>query len=161
MITVAQAEMLPLFHREVISADYLDEMGHMNVRWYMALFDRAAWKFFASVGMTPAYFEQEQGGIFALQQFIQYRAEVRVGEQVAVRTRVLGRSAKRAHFMHFMVNETTGIVASTMEGLSSHANLEQRRTSPFPPLLAEVLNRYLLEHSQLDWPAPLCGVMKA
>lgn len=161
MVSIEQLEALPLFHRAAISSDYLDEMGHMNVRWYIALFDQAAWNFFASIGLNQTYFEVERGGIFALQQFIRYLAEVRAGETIAIRTRLLGRSAKRAHFMQFMINESSGVLASTIEVLSSHVNLAVRRTSPFAPPLAEALDAYLAEHQQLAWEAPTCGIMQA
>ncbi len=159
-ISIEQLEALPLYHRTAIPESYLDEMGHMNVRWYIALFDDAIFGFLESFGMNRDYFFGQQGGIFALQQFIQYRAEVHVNETVAIRIRVLGRSARRIHFMFFMVNETTGKLACTMEVLSSHADLTIRRTSPFPPDMANRIDTILAEHSRLDWDAPICGAIK-
>ena len=161
MISIEQLETLPFYHRATIPETYLDVMGHMNVRWYLALFDDAAINFLISLGMTLEYFDTEKSGIFALQQFIQYLAEVHVGETVAVRTRVLGRSAKRIHFMHFMINETTGKLACTLETLSSHADLTIRRTSPFPTHITDRIDAILADHRRLDWEAPLSGAIKA
>lgn len=159
MISTVQLEQLPLFHRETIPPDYLDVMGHMNVRWYAALFDAAAWKFFESFGMDENYYRTEAAGGFALKQFIQFLAEVRVGETVALRGRVLGRSAKRVHFMLFMVNESTNVLAATLEALGSHADMRVRRTSPYPPHLAANLDAVLAEHKKLNWETPVCGVI--
>jgi acyl-CoA thioester hydrolase len=159
MITVEQVEQLRLYHRETIPTDYLDLMGHMNIRWYLALYDTAAWKFFESFGMTEAYYRAEQAGGFALKQFIQYLAEVRVEETVAIYGRLLGRSAKRIHFMLFMVNETTQVLASTIEVLGSHADMRIRRTSPYPPQIAVKLDAAIAEQSLLEWDAPVCGVI--
>ena len=160
MISVEQLEALPLFHRETIPESYLDEMGHMNIRWYMALFDEAGWGFFSSFGMTYEYCQSERAGGFALQHFIRYLAEVRVGETVAVRSRLLGRSAKRIHFMHFMINETTGRLAATLEALGTHADMRIRRTSPYPPRLVARIDALIAQQSQLGWDAPVCGVIK-
>ena len=99
MISIKQLETLPLYHRATIPNNYLDPMGHMNVRWYIALFDDAIFGFLTSFGMDYNYFAQEKSGFFALQQFIQYKAEVHAGETVAIRIRMLGRSAKRLHFI--------------------------------------------------------------
>ena len=159
MITVEQVGQLPLFHRETIPTDYLDVMGHMNVRWYVALYDTAAWKFFESFGMNEAYYRTEQAGGFALKQFIQYLAEVRVGETIAIHGRVLGRSAKRVQFMLFMVNETTQVLASTFGVLGSHADMSVRRTSPYPPEIATKLDAAIAEQNALGWDAPVCGVI--
>jgi acyl-CoA thioester hydrolase len=134
-------------------------MGHMNICWYAAIFDSAAWKFFEMLGMTEEYYRTNQTGGFALKHFTQYLAEVRVGETVAIRGRMLGRSAKRIHFMFFMVNETTGVLATTMEGLGSHADMRIRRTSPYPPDLAARIDGFVTEHNALGWDAPLCGII--
>jgi acyl-CoA thioesterase FadM len=160
-LTPQHVAALPLFHVETIPEDYIDAMGHMNVHWYMALFDKAGWKFFASLGMDRRYYEEEKGGGFALQQFINYLAEVRAGETVAIRIRLIARSARRIHFMHFMLNETTGKLACTMEVLGSHADMSIRRTSPYPAHIADRIDALLAEHNQLDWEPPICGVISA
>ena len=159
MITIEQLEQLPLFFRDTIQEEHLDLMGHMNVRWYIALFDEAAWHFFDSIGMDKTYFEGEQAGGFALEQFIRYLAEVRAGETIAIRIRVLGRSAKRIHVMHFMINETTNKLAATMEVLGAHADMTVRRTSPYPPHIASRIDANMAEHSLLDWEAPVSGAI--
>jgi len=134
-------------------------MGHMNVRHYLGIFDEASWQMFASFGMDHAYYERKLGGTSALQQFISYLAEVHLSETVAVYGRLLGRSSRRIHFILFMVNETTGKLAATLETISSHADLELRRTSPFPEVIAANIDRLIETHNQLDWQPPLCGVI--
>jgi acyl-CoA thioester hydrolase len=160
MISVEEVNTLPLFHRATIPEEYLDTMGHMNVRWYVALFDEAGWRFFASFGMGREYFLAQDAGGFALQQIISYLAEVLAGETVAIRTRVLGRSVKRIHYMHFMVNETTGRLASTMEVLGANADMTIRRTAPYPPEIARRIDAILAKHKQLGWEAPVSGVIR-
>ncbi len=160
MIAVEKIASLPCFHQATIPPEYMDAMGHMNVRWYVALFDEAAWKFFESVGMTLDYYQREQAGGFALKQFIHYHAEVRLGHAIAIYARVLGRTTKRVHFMLFMVNETTRVLAATLEMLGSHADMRVRRTSPYPPDIAARIDTFLIEQQQLDWDAPVCGVIE-
>lgn len=160
MITLEQLADLTVYYRETITEAHLDVMGHMNVRHYLGLFDEAAWYLFAEFGMDGPYYEANQAGAFALQQFIRYLAEVRLGETVAIRSRLLGRSARRLHFIHFMVNETTGKLAATLETLSSHADTAARRTSPFPAEIAEAIDTIIARHEQLGWEAPVCGVIR-
>ncbi len=160
MISIEQLADLPLYHRETIPSTYLDVMGHVNVRWYMAMFDAAAWVYFAAFGMDSAYYAQTHSGGFALQHFISYLAEVHLGETIAIRTRTLGRSAKRIHFMHFMINESTGKLAATLEGLGSHADLQVRRTSAFPASIADQIDVFIAAENRLGWDAPVCGVIR-
>ncbi len=157
---IHQLAPLPLFHRATITEEHLDAMGHMNIRYYMAHFDEASWGFFASFGMDEEYCRIYQAGGFALKHFINYLAEVRLGETIAVRIRILGRSAKRIHFMHFMVNETTGKLAATLEVLGTHADMVIRRTSPYPTHIAGQIDAILEEQNQLGWDAPICGIIR-
>lgn len=157
--TLPQLESLPIIYQGIVPADYLDLMGHMNVRHYLSLFDEAAWDFFVGFGMDQAYYESGQGGAFALQHFINYRAEVHQGDHLTIRGRMLGRSAKRVHFMLFMVNDSQNKLAATLEDMGAHVDLSQRRTSPFPATIAANIDAILAEHEQLSWQAPLCGVI--
>ena len=160
LVPLERIEVLPLYHRETIPTDYLDAMGHMNVRWYMALFDTAIWQFFKSYGLDQDYFTKEKSGVFALKHFIQYFSEVKVGEAVGLRIRLLGRSDKRFQFMAFMINETTGKLASTLEVLGTHADLTIRRASPLAPAITQKFDETLAEDQALDWEAPLSGAIK-
>ena len=160
MTPIHNVQTLSQFYQTTVSEDHLDAMGHLNIQWYIAFYDRAAWRFFESVGMSNTYFAEQQGGIFALQQYAYYYSEVRLGETIAIYTRLLGRSAKRAHFMHFMLNQTRPGLAATLETLTSHADLKIRRASPFPQEIADSLDKMLKTHQLLDWDAPTCGVMK-
>lgn len=160
MLPIDKLEQLPLFHQVTIPGEYIDLMGHMNIRWYMALYDTAGWNFFASIGMTQEYYEQYQAGGFALLHFIRYLAEVRQNEIISVRTRIIGRSEKRLHYIHFMVNETTQKLASTMEVLGTYADMNVRRTAPYPPALAAAIDAKIAEYQELDWEAPLSGCIE-
>lgn len=157
--TPEQVRRLPCYARVTIGPEHLDAMGHMNIRWYMALYDQAAWEFFAAFGMDEAYFREHHGGGFALEHHLRYLAEVLPGDEVAVHVRLLGYSVKRIHFMGFMVNETQNRLASTIEALGAHADTILRRITPFPPTIAANLAALLTQHNALDWHAPLFGVI--
>jgi acyl-CoA thioester hydrolase len=151
---------LPVTLEATIPESYLDDMGHMNVMWYIHLFSRAAGEFFQMFGLHEDYFTAHQAGTFALEMHVRYLAEVRVGQRVIIRSRAIGRSAKCFHFMHFMVHADSGVLAATEEVVGTHVNLRTRRTAPMPPEVAEALDRLLAEHRRLPWEAPICGVMK-
>lgn len=150
---------LPCTHRVTIPEDYRDEMGHMNIQYYIAIYDRAAWGLFDWLGVSLEDMQATHSGMFALKQFIQYMAEVHIGETVAVYSRVLSKSSKRLYFMHFMVNESTGKLASTFEVLATHIDMNIRRSAPFTEAMAAKIQQRIDEHTTLDWDAPLCGVL--
>ncbi|MCI0705730.1 MAG: thioesterase family protein [Planctomycetia bacterium] len=151
---------LPITYRAVIPDAYLDEMGHMNVMWYTHLFSMGAWGLFQMVGITLEYFKANNAGSFALEQHFTYLKEVRVGQHITIRSRVLGRTAKRLHSMHFMTIDELDVLAATVESVNTHVDLKVRRSSSMPPHITEAIDRLLTEHTRLSWAAPVCGSMK-
>lgn len=151
---------LPITHQAVIPDSYLDMMGHMNVMWYTHLFGRATCGLFDLVGMDRDYFENRQFGSFALAQFFRYKKEICAGEHVTLRSRLLGRSDKQFHVMHFMTKGSGDILAATGEFLAAHIDMTSRRTAPFAPHIAVNLDRMLGDHSRLDWEAPVSGAIQ-
>jgi acyl-CoA thioester hydrolase len=160
LIPLASLENLPVYHRKTIPADYQDLMGHMNIRWYFDLFARSGRKFFKVHGLDEDYFRNGNFGVFALKHFIQYFAEVQVGQRVAVHARLIARSDKRFHFMLFIINETTSQLASTFEALITHADLKIRRSAPMPAEIVQKFDATLAEDETLDWEAPVSGAMR-
>ena len=150
---------LPVTHRALIPDAYLDEMGHMNVMWYTHLFSRGAWGLFQMVGLNRDYFAANQAGSFALEQHFRYLKEIRVGESITIQSRVLGRTAKRWHLMHFMTLDVNGALAATSECVHAHSDMCTRRTSSMPSPICEAIDRLLAEHSRLPWDAPRCQAL--
>jgi acyl-CoA thioester hydrolase len=158
-ISPQQLEALPVVYRVVILPEYRDHMDHMNVRWYLALYDEAGDEMYKMYGETPEYYRESGAGGFDLEHHVRYLAEVRIGDTIAIRARLLARTAKRLHYMMFMVNETRGVISSTFECIHSHADLKQRRTAPYPDFIAGQIDALIALHRQLDWDAPVIGGM--
>jgi acyl-CoA thioester hydrolase len=160
-ITINNVELktLPVTYRDVILDDYIDLMGHMNVMWYTHLFTKATGVLFQQVGLNREYFHAHQAGTFALKQSFTYLVELKEGEEVTIRTRVLGRSAKKLHVMHIMTKGEPEVPAAICEFLAAHIDMKVRRTAPFPPDIAAAIDRLVKEHAALAWPAPVSGAM--
>jgi acyl-CoA thioester hydrolase len=150
---------LPVTYQETIPESYLDSMGHMNVMWYTHLFGQAACGLFQRAGIDRQYLQDHQAGTFALAQFFRYHKEVRAGEHVVLRSRLVARSAKQFHVIHFMLKGDE-LLAATGEFLAAHIDMRTRRTSPFASQIARNLDRILAEHSALDWAAPISGAIQ-
>ena len=151
----------PVCLRTTVPDTWRDSNGHMNVRWYLALFDDAGDTLHDWMGVTPAYHAAHGTGTFDLEHHIHYIAEVLPGERIAVYIRVVGYSEKRLHYIMFLVNETRPALSATLECINTFADLSVRRTAPWPPEAAAKLAEALAADRRLDWPAPLCGAMRA
>jgi acyl-CoA thioester hydrolase len=160
-LTEDQLAMLPVTHEATIGVDYLDVMGHMNVVWYLHLFNRATLGLTKQLGFDINYMKKTGSGSFALEGHVRYLSEVLVEHRVAVRTRLIDRTPKRIHLLHFMFNEDRRTLAATFENVFAHIDLTARAMSPFPAPIAARLDELLAEHEALPWDPPVCGVMRA
>lgn len=158
-ISLEQFAALPVVYQTVIPPTYEDRNGHVNVRWYLTLYDEAGDALYPMLGLTADYFATSGMGGFDLEHHLWYLAEVLVGETVVIRARLLGRSLKRMHYLLFMVNESRGVLSSIFECVHAQADLRIRRTAPFPEHVAERIDSFIAQHQALPWPAPSCGTM--
>jgi acyl-CoA thioester hydrolase len=158
-IALDQLASLPAVYQAVIPPPYKDQNGHMNVRWYLALYDEAGDAMYPTLGLTAEYFAASGMGGFDLEHHLWYAAEVRIGDTVVIRARLLARSAKLMHYMMFMVNETRGVLSSLFECVHAHADLRTRHTAPFPSQVAAQIDALIAAHCALTWPAPVSGCM--
>jgi len=151
----------PACLRMTIPEAYRDGNGHMNVRWYAAIFDEAGDPLHVRLGLTPKFHRDNGTGTMDLENHLNYLHEVIPGEGIAVFARLVARSTKRMHYVMFMVNETRGKLAATFECINAFADLKVRKTAPFPPEIAAKLEAEVAAGAALDWPPPLCGAMRA
>lgn len=148
---------LPVTNQKTIPPEYIDIMGHMNVMWYIHIFDYGTRNLFHSFGFGEEYVHQTGMGSFALESHIRYLGEVRLGESVTVRSRLLDRSEKTLHFIHFMTRDSNMELAATVEVLGAHIDLKARKITPFPQVILDRLDPLIAAHQRLNWEAPVCG----
>jgi acyl-CoA thioesterase FadM len=151
----------PVCLRAKVPEEYRDSNGHMNVRWYIALFDDAGDTLHDWMGVTPAYHAAHNTGTMDLEYHVNFVGEVLPGEDVVVYVRLVGWSAKRLHYVMFMVNATRRKLAAILECINSFVDLRDRRAAAWPPEVAAKLAAAVETDGQLDWAAPLSGAMRA
>ncbi len=147
--------------RMTVPESYRDRNGHMNMRWYIAIFDDAGDNLYVQLGLSPEYHHQHMTGMFDLEHHLNFLSEVLPGDRVTVYARLVALSAKRLHWLMFMVDETRGRLAALFECVSAFADLSLRKTAPFPSEIATRISAGVAACARLDWPAPVCGAMHA
>jgi acyl-CoA thioester hydrolase len=116
----------------VVHPWHCDFMGHMNVTWYVSKFDEATWVMFSMLGITRRVMQESRRAVAALEQNLCYKRELRAGDTVTVRTKMLEVSEKTIRYRHEMVNNDTGEIAATTTLTSVYFDSDARKACPLP-----------------------------
>jgi acyl-CoA thioester hydrolase len=140
-------------HRETVQPAWIDYNGHMNVAYYVLVFDHASDALLETVGLGPNYTAGGEGSVFAVETHVTYDREVGEGDPLDVSTQVLGADDKRVHLFHTMYHARDGFVAATNEVLLLHVDMRARRVAPFPEPVRAALAAVAGDHARHPWPA--------
>jgi len=151
----------PPCYRTVARAEWTDRNEHVNIRYFIAVFDDAGDAFYPAVGLGDADHRGRESGTMDLEHHTHFLREVRSGDRLAVYLRVVGVGPKRFHYVMFLVNESTGQLASIFECVNTFVDLGRRKSALWPEDVRSALQSLLDEHKSLSWPAPVCGSMGA
>jgi acyl-CoA thioester hydrolase len=125
-----------LTYRGAIYPWHCDQVGHMNVMWYVGKFDEATWQFFNMLGLTPSWLREAGRGMAAVDQHISYLRELHAGDVVTIRTTLLEFREKSLRFGHEMTNDETGEVAATTTLKAVHLDTGLRKSCAFAEAIA-------------------------
>ena len=76
---------------------------------------------------------------FSAEHHVWYLAELRTGDRMSVRVRLLGRSERAAHALVYILDETHRQLSCVFEEILLHIDLSDRRTAPWPDDVAAAL----------------------
>ena len=119
-------------HHELVRPEWIDRNGHMNLAYYVVIFDHATDVLFDSLGIGEAYTANTGNSIFVLETHTLYERELKAGERVRVHSYVVAADAKRLHFAHEMFADAAGR-AAMHELVALHVDMRTRRGAAFPP----------------------------
>jgi acyl-CoA thioester hydrolase len=139
-------------YRGEVLPEWIDANNHMNLAYYIVLFDYATDALFDVIGIGRQYKDSTNNGTFAVEAHNLYERELLVGERVRISTLVLGIDGKRLHLAHEMFAVATGQRAATQELMYVHVDLAKRRVVPFPDDVRERLAAAAAAHAHLPRP---------
>jgi len=161
-LTPAQIrELGPPCYETVALPQWTDRNNHVNIRWFVVVFDDAGDAFYPTVKLSDADHRSRESGTMDLEHHVHFVRELRPGDRLTVYLRIVGVSAKRFHYLMFLVNESTGELASIFECVNTFVDLSRRKSAPWPQEVRTALETLHAGHSGVSWPAPLCGSMSA
>ncbi len=149
----------PITHHETVISDWVDYNGHMNVAYYVLVFDHATDVFLDSIGMNHELRDTTGSSVFVAEAHVTYDDEVMEGDTVDISSQVIGIDDKRLHLFHRMYRKSDGALAATNELMILHVNLNTRRVGPFPDSVMLHLKNISAQHAEFPRPDQLGRVM--
>ena len=144
----------PLVWTATARPEWVDHNGHMNVAYYVMVFDQACDALTAAIGIDDAY---RTAGLstFAVEHHVRYLREICAGAMLRCVTRLVDHDDKRLHAWSEMTNATEGYLAATFEMMAVHVDLRARRAVPFPDAVRDRLAALLAAQAGLKRPDAL------
>lgn len=139
-------------YRDVVRAEWIDHNNHMNMGYYVVVFDLATDEFLGWVGLDTTHRRRAGVTTFCVEAHVTYHREVRAGDPLRFTTLLLGYDEKWIHYFHQMYHATEGYLAATNELMSLHVSEVTRRAAPMAAEILERLARIQEAHGALPRP---------
>lgn len=157
--SLQEIQQLPSAWNDSVQEHWIDENGHMNIRYYIDLGGYSTDKVCRDVGIDNSYRNDRRLGVFTAEQHVRYFKEMHLGTPITTHVRMVDLNDKAAHMLSLIVNAETNELACIYETLLVHVNMDTRRAQSFPADVASGFKQLLEQHQQLSWDAPISGAL--
>ena len=139
-------------YRAAVRPEWIDHNQHMNMGYYLVVFDFATDEFLSWIGLDAAHRAAREVSTFCLEAHVTYHREVRSADPLRFTTLLLGHDDKRLHYFHAMYHATEGYLAATNELMSLHVSQATRRAAAMAPAVLARLAAVQRAHDALARP---------
>ena len=116
---------------EKVIKEWTDYNGHLNVAFYVHIFDIAADVMLDGFNMGVISAKKDKKTTFVAEMHTVYKQEVRLGEEVETHLTYVDHDKKRIHYRLSMNHKEKKNLAATNEVLSLYVDLEKRKVIEF------------------------------
>ncbi len=139
-------------HEDVVRPEWIDSNGHMNLAYYVVVFDLATDKLYRVLGIGDDYRDATGNSCFTAETHTLYEREVRLGDRLRVHTWLLGSDSKRLHYFHELFHADSNERSATQELMALHIDMRVRRVAPFPDTQRAVLEDAVARFAPAEVP---------
>ncbi len=132
---------------EKVIKEWTDYNGHMNVAYYVHVFDMAADIMLDNFRMGGKSAKREKKSTFAVEMHTNYNQEVRLGEEVKTHLTYIDHDKKRIHYKLSMFHKEKKYLAATNEVLSLYVDLNQRKVAEFDSDRIKIMDDFIKNNS--------------
>jgi acyl-CoA thioester hydrolase len=102
-------------YQDIVRPEWIDSNGHMNLAYYVVVFDLATDALYRALDIGDAYREASGNSCFTAETHTLYEREVHLGDKLSVRTWLLGADTKRRRVAEFPPDKYAALQVATRE----------------------------------------------
>ena len=132
---------------EKVIKEYTDYNNHLNVAYYVRIFDLAADIMLDNFNMGGESAKKDNKTTFVAEMYTVYNQEVRLGEEVETHITYLDHDKKRIHYRLSMFHKEKKYLAATNEVLSLYVDLNKRKVTEFDSDRLVLMDEFITKNS--------------
>ena len=126
--------------------EWTDYNNHMNLSYYILIFDKAAEKMLSNFKMGEEAAINTKRSTMVVETHTTYNNEVKEGEEVDIYLSYCDHDKKRLHYKLEMYEKSKNVLSSTTEVLALYINLELRKVAEFEKEKIQIMNNFIEEN---------------
>ena len=126
--------------------DWTDYNGHMNLAFYILVFDKGAENILSKFKMGEQSAKTTKKSTMAVESHTTYNNEVKENEEVDVYLSYFDHDKKRLHYKLEMYDKSKNILSATTEVLSLYIDLNIRKVAEFENEKLEIMDQFIEEN---------------
>ena len=131
-----------------IIKDWIDYNNHMNVSYYLLIFDKFGADILNDTFKMGAHSAKTTGkSTMIVESNITYNQELRVDDEVDINLIYFDHDKKRLQYKMEMVHKEKKFLASTIEVLALYVDLNSRKVSEFEDEKIKIMDNYIKKNS--------------
>ncbi len=137
-----------LLNSTKIINEWTDYNNHMNLSFYILVFDKAAEKILSKFKMGEEAAKKAKRSTMVVETHTTYNNEVKEGEDVEVFLSYFNHDKKRLHYKLEMYEKSKNILSATTEVLALYINLDLRKVAEFENEKVLIMDKFIEENNQ-------------
>ena len=136
------------FHitNKIIKKEWTDYNKHMNVAYYVLVFDEAWEVMLQKFKMGENSAKTTEMSTMVVETYITYNNEVKEGEEVDIFLTYFDHDKKRLHYRLEMIEKSSKKLSATIELLSLYVDLKERKVSEFENEKVNLMKKFINEN---------------
>lgn len=135
-----------LLNSQKILKEWTDYNQHMNLSYYILVFDNAAEVMLSKFQMGEQAAKNTNRSTMAVESHTFYKNEVKEGEEVDVFLTHVDHDKKRIHYRLEMYEKIKKTLSASTEVLSLYMDLGQRKVREFEPEKIDIMDNFIYKN---------------